>query len=267
VLARDLNDVTLNGLVNALNLGLADAADCPQQTTPILADLAGGGVAGAFVESHIVSLNAFGLYASNIQTNTGNKFKITCMRRADGFVYIVGDESFRNATDQLLGGLEAVRTLDYAAHRIARVPDAQLSTMSAWEFWNGTTWQSNVANATPMVDIYGQVIRGPAGISKAPGTHWLLAAHQYVDTHLSVYRSANPQGPWEMIARVPVPYAGVVVGGGSTAGLHTKIIEHLAAPPEHSIAMMTMTLLEPTATIPNLNIRRWTPQFVVIPWY
>jgi membrane protein len=40
VLARDLNDVTLNGLVNALNLGLADAADCPQQTTPILADLA-----------------------------------------------------------------------------------------------------------------------------------------------------------------------------------------------------------------------------------
>ncbi len=40
VLARDLADVTLNDLVSALNLGLADAADCPKQTASILADLA-----------------------------------------------------------------------------------------------------------------------------------------------------------------------------------------------------------------------------------
>jgi len=40
VLARDLNDVTLNDLVNALNLSLADVQDCPKQTMGVMTDLA-----------------------------------------------------------------------------------------------------------------------------------------------------------------------------------------------------------------------------------
>jgi membrane protein len=40
VLARDLNDVTLNDLVNALNLSLADVQDCPKQTASVMSDLA-----------------------------------------------------------------------------------------------------------------------------------------------------------------------------------------------------------------------------------
>jgi membrane protein len=40
VLARDLNDVTLNDLVNALNLSLADVQDCPKQTMSVMTDLA-----------------------------------------------------------------------------------------------------------------------------------------------------------------------------------------------------------------------------------
>jgi membrane protein len=42
VLARDLNEVTLNDLVNALNLSLADAQDCPKQTVGVMNDLAAG---------------------------------------------------------------------------------------------------------------------------------------------------------------------------------------------------------------------------------
>jgi membrane protein len=40
VLARDLNDVTLNDLVSALNLSLADIQDVPRQTKEVMADLA-----------------------------------------------------------------------------------------------------------------------------------------------------------------------------------------------------------------------------------
>jgi membrane protein len=39
-LARDLNEVTLNDLVSALNLGLADVQDCPKQTVSVMSDLA-----------------------------------------------------------------------------------------------------------------------------------------------------------------------------------------------------------------------------------
>lgn len=42
VLARDLNEATLNDLVNALNLGLADVQDCPKQTKSVMEDLAAG---------------------------------------------------------------------------------------------------------------------------------------------------------------------------------------------------------------------------------
>ncbi|HET6160865.1 MAG TPA: YihY family inner membrane protein [Dongiaceae bacterium] len=42
VLARDLNEVTLNDLVSALNLSLADVQDCPKQTMSVMSDLAAG---------------------------------------------------------------------------------------------------------------------------------------------------------------------------------------------------------------------------------
>ena len=40
VLARDLNEVTLNDLVNALNLSMADVQDCPRQIKDVMSDLA-----------------------------------------------------------------------------------------------------------------------------------------------------------------------------------------------------------------------------------
>jgi membrane protein len=42
VLARDLNEVTLNDLVNALNLSLADVQDVPKQMLGVMTDLAAG---------------------------------------------------------------------------------------------------------------------------------------------------------------------------------------------------------------------------------
>ena len=42
VLARDLNEVTLNDLVTALNLSLADVQDCPKHTIGVMTDLAAG---------------------------------------------------------------------------------------------------------------------------------------------------------------------------------------------------------------------------------
>jgi len=40
VLSRDLAAATLNDLVNALNIGLSDAQDCPKQTVGVMVDLA-----------------------------------------------------------------------------------------------------------------------------------------------------------------------------------------------------------------------------------
>lgn len=230
---------------------------------------------GTLLDSHIVTINAFGTYGSHVATNLGasDRFWIDGVLRDTTHTYIFG-EQFRPDYDADTTGNGSVPnygtgdlTQSFTLKRVARVANGSLTTVASWQFWNGNSWVSGVANADPLRDDTGREIRGDAGVAKIATGHYLLAAHRLVDTHLDVYRSTAPQGPWTPIARVPVPTQGLAIGGGTQVGQLTKILAFTppAVPAGHSMAMISRNVLAPTDSFADRNIRRYAPQFVVIP--
>lgn len=224
------------------------------------------------VDNHLISLTPFLSYASQVSLGFSTRdFQIQAIRKVSPFFYILGQQNVP-ASDEVgepsygTGSLVEIR--DHRSYtKIARVTLAQLLQPATWQWWDGSEWVSGIANSTPMADVGGNSINGPSCVHLTPDGHWIFAAMALGDTHLSVYTSENPQGPWQIIARVPVPTAGKPAEGGIEVAWHTKIVGHLAAPPEHSIAMLTMAVLSLAGTGQGINIRRTCPQFVVIPWY
>jgi hypothetical protein len=234
---------------------------------------------GKHLDSHLVTLNAFGGYASHIATGLGASdiFWVDGLLRDTTHTYIYGqqfvpdiDADINNNGSVPNYGIGDVKN-HYTLKRVARVTNGSLTTVASWQFWNGTTWVSGVTNATPVVDASGAQIRGDGGVRKIVDGHYVMAVHQLTDSHLNVYNATVPQGPWTRIARVPLPTQGHTINGGLQIGQITKILpttEHPAGTPaEHSIAMLCRNLLNPTDAMSVRNIRRYTNQFAVIPNY
>lgn len=231
---------------------------------------------GTLLDVHLVSLNVFGLYSSFVDTNLGatDNFWVDGAFRDTTFTYIYGEQFVPDYDADTAGtglvpnyGQGSNILSHYTLKRVARVTNGQLGTVANWTFWNGTTWVAGASNAVPMVDDLGNQIHGDAGVKKIADGHYILAAHQLIDTHLSVYRSANPQGPWTMISRVPTPTQGQTFnGGGIQIG---QLVKVLSVPPNtpagYSMAIISRNMLHPTEPMSLHNIRRYAPQFVVIP--
>lgn len=239
---------------------------------------------GNLIETDLVTLGGFLNYSSHVPTGFGaqtDKFWVS------GF--------FRDTSNTIIYAMEFVPPFDarsasdptapnyvftdpqnhFTRTRIARVPNGQLLTVANWQFWNGSAWVSGVTNAAPLVDINGHEIHGDAGMKKISDNHYLLAVHRLMDTHLDVYISSVPQGPWTRISRVPLPTQGHSVNGPNTfqVGQLVKIVptQVQAAPVEHSIAIISRNTIVPTLgyaaeeSFTLRNIRRYAPQFAVIP--
>lgn len=232
---------------------------------------------GTVLDSHIVTLSIFASHASHTATNIGpadKTFFVQCMRRAAPHIFILGAEfqppferTVAGGPSYAFGDLATLQGQADIVTRIARAPDTALTNVAGWEFWDGAAWVPGVANAAPLETTDGTVIHGSAGIHQVKTGHWLMVAHQMVDTHLDVYSASQPQGPWTPVARVPLPTIGVDISGGSTIAWHCKIVGHLTAPAEHSVAMLSAWWAGQPASLIGENIRRFTPLFVVVPWY
>lgn len=229
---------------------------------------------GTLLDSHIVTLNGFGGYASHVATGLGgltDNFWVDGLLRDTTHTYIYGEQFVPDYDANDGGGQpnygQGEPRTHYTLKRVARVPNGQLTTVANWTYWNGATWVPGVNNATPMVDTHGVRILGDAGVTKVADSHYVLAAHRLTDIHMAVYRSTAPQGPWRKLARIPVPRLGQPVNGGIQIGQLTKILAPAvaAAPAGYSVALTSRNILAPTDPLSAMNIRRLAPQFTVIP--
>lgn len=227
---------------------------------------------GTLLDTHIVTLNGYGTYGSHVQLGLGavtDSFWVDGLVKNGAYVYIYGEE-FHPDYEVAYGTTDPPGPHDsYTLKRVARVETANLLNVSAWRFWDGTGWASDPTAAVPLVDTAGDPVQGDAGVKKLGTGRYLLAAHRLADTHLDVYRSSTPQGPWERLCRVPLPVQGRSVDGGVQCGQLVKILPtQVQAPPsvEHSLAIVSRNVLGgPGGSTAGRNIRRYAPQFAVIP--
>jgi len=113
----------------------------------------------------------------------------------DGFVYLYGCDK-----------IEGVRF----GCRVARVPSDDLHDRSAWEFWDGSEWTSDLGRAVFAME-------GPNGGLSVSWNPWLgrfLAVYMPGYTNEVVFRTADrPEGPWSapvVAFRGAEPAAGAV---------------------------------------------------------
>lgn len=211
--------------------------------------------------SHIITLNAFGTYGSHINVGIAG-FEIDGMWRDTTHTYIIDEPNVKPLV--VLGGKTT---------RLARVVNGSLTTVAAWEHWNGSAWVSDSAVRAPLVDIHGNVVRGDSNIAKVGTNRYLMVAHHPAGGEfLDVYNSTLPQGPWVPIARVPLPAIGHTINGGEQITqipriLASNILANAAElpPAEHSVVLTSRNLVGYTDAFTSINIRRLAPLPVVVP--
>jgi hypothetical protein len=237
------------------------------------------------VDSSIVKLNLFALYADHVNTNASGwndaDFWLNTMRddvAVSGYIYVTGTTL---ETSVLFPPAEANNYLAYKAYqamnhvKMARCLPADVFDPFLYEFWDGTGWSTDPTDAVAIMSdgaIPAYALVGPP--TRIGADAWLMLRRPNVtDPYLTVCRAPAPQGPYKDIARVPVPGIGDEINRGVyQVSHHAAIIPHLADPamPDTSVAMLTRTVVNDTDNAPavpmtDLHIRRFTPQFVTIP--
>ncbi|GAA1393921.1 hypothetical protein GCM10009662_03170 [Catellatospora coxensis] len=104
-----------------------------------------------------------------------DQFQMHAFERRDGYLYVFGTPSGRSGSI-----------------RLARVPEAQILTQSAWQYWNGGAWvTNNLAAATPIV---GAPAAELSVRYDAYSGRWLM---MYLSGEDIILRTAtSPTGPW-----------------------------------------------------------------------
>ena len=123
-----------------------------------------------------------GSYWNNLTgTNGGFNFQQNAfVKGGDGFVYVYGTPAGRKGFV-----------------RIGRVPENQILTMSAYEYWNGTVWQPQIANAAPTSIRSGELsVAYSEYLDK-----WVMLSTECAAAGTgvceAVIRTApSPEGPW-----------------------------------------------------------------------
>ena len=104
-----------------------------------------------------------------------NRFQMQAFARNGGYVYVYGTPSGR------LGSAY-----------VARVPEGQMLTQSAYAYWNGTTWATN--NEAAAVAIVAAPVSELSVRYDSYSARWLMMYLQGEDIILRT--ATSPQGPW-----------------------------------------------------------------------
>jgi hypothetical protein len=228
------------------------------------------------VASSIITLNLFGLYASHVNVSWGpdDNFWLHSLRHDsdDGYVYGTGLVIDLEATTfpDTLAEYQAYAGL---GRKLGRVPDDDVTTEASWEFWTGSAWSNDPADAIEMLDTDGAVAAGMTGnpVKLADGAWLNVGRANPVDPYLEVWRDEDdtdpgPTGPWRKLCRVPMEHVAQDIGnGGVQASHHATIVPHVATTEAgYSVAMCTFVgVLQ--STMVGLSTDVWTPYFVVVP--
>lgn len=218
---------------------------------------------GVYAGSQIVTLNAFGLFSSSTDVTSAD-LQIDGFLKDTTHTYIFGEEHVGFVDEETLGS---------KITKVARVVNGSLLTLASWEYWDGAGWSASPAAAVPLQDVDGNDLLGDACVAKIATGHYLMASHSLsIDPWLDTYRSAAPTGPWEKIARTPLPGIGQSVAGGTLIAQIPRILATncLGNPDERppagrSLVMLSRNLLGATAAMADQSIFNYLPMFVVVP--
>lgn len=151
--------------------------------------------------------------------------------------------------------------------KLARCTHADFDVIANWRWWDGSTWVVGNATAVYLRDVDGYPIPGDLDVTQVADGTMRMVSHALTDDHVTVWSADTITGPWTPIARVRALGMGTAVNGGIQVGQFVRFVEHVAAPAEHSVVALALNLLNPTGVIAGRNIRRYAPQFVVVPHY
>jgi hypothetical protein len=165
-----------------------------------------------------------------------------------------------------VGGYDVVRW-HHTQAKLARCTHADFDVLANWRWWDGSTWVVGHATAVYLSDVDGYPLRGDLDVTQVTDGTMRAVGHALVDDHVDVYSAPTITAGWTPIARVRAQGQGGAVNGGLQIGQFARFVEHVAAPAEHSVVALACNLLTPTGTFAGRNIRRYAPQFVVVPHY
>ncbi|MHC0432150.1 DUF4185 domain-containing protein [Streptomyces sp. O3] len=114
----------------------------------------------------------------------------------DGYTYVFG------------GSDEQATARPTSAAHLARVPDGRLAEPAAWEYWDGTGWDTRDRHARPVLGDGDRKGVGSAFTVVRDGSSWVLltmAAGAEGLTTVTSYWACSPSGPWHGPAKAFVP--------------------------------------------------------------
>ena len=94
---------------------------------------------------------------------------------------------------------------------VARVPIGSTDSKSAWEFWNGSAWVTNQADAAPIINGVAGLAAGITVYKNAAGEFVIISKKaDSFGTDLVAWKATTITGPWTevtppLIAPIPVP--------------------------------------------------------------
>ncbi|MFI9819713.1 DUF4185 domain-containing protein [Streptomyces sp. NPDC052013] len=110
----------------------------------------------------------------------------TTLVEEDGWTYVFGGDD----------GRPAARPASHAY--VARVPEGGLADPAAWEYWNGSAWQSRARPRPVLGDGRRTGVGSAFSVARQDGTYVLftMAAGAKGLTTVASYWACSPTGPW-----------------------------------------------------------------------
>jgi hypothetical protein len=152
---------------------------------------------------------------------------------------------------------------------VATAPDATGHTGTVYtdyEFWTGSGWSTDLANAAKIVDTGNTPIRGYFHATKIATGHYLGIAQDYPDVYRRCYYSSTPTGPWWNYRNIWTPFGpGQPEAGMHRASGYNRLLPGFPAKANH-VMTMTTNLVWFAVTKVGKNINEMdTPYVIQVP--
>ncbi|GGV75152.1 hypothetical protein GCM10010294_39400 [Streptomyces griseoloalbus] len=175
----------------------------------------------------------------------------TTLVEEDGWTYVFGGDDGRPASRP-------------ASHAYAaRVPEGGLADPAAWEYWNGSDWQTRARPRPVLGDGRRTGVGSAFSVVRDGGTYVLftMAAGAEGLTAVASYWSCSPTGPWHGPAREFTP----ALPGGGTAAYNPQAHPELSGD-GRLVLSYDVNWLETTgaAVMLSRDVSLYRPRFVTV---
>ncbi|MGY0070937.1 DUF4185 domain-containing protein [Streptomyces sp. QTS137] len=175
----------------------------------------------------------------------------TTLVEEDGWTYVFGGDDGRAVSREA--------SQAYAA----RVPEGGLGDPAAWEYWNGTVWQTRARPHPVLGDGHRTGVGSAFSVVREGGTYVLFTMATGVEglTTVAAYWSCSPAGPWHGPAKEFSP----ALPHGGTGAYNPQTHPELSGD-GRLVLSYDVNLLEQSgaAVLLGRNVSLYRPRFVTL---